>query len=55
MWLTRLTATCLLICLPVALASASEAASDRYFVHLLNRLAFGPTLEELDYVKKIGI
>jgi uncharacterized protein (DUF1800 family) len=59
MWLTRLAgivaATCLLICLPAASASASEAASDRHFVHLLNRLAFGPTLEELGYVEKIGI
>src|ERR1700751_1715862 len=59
MWLTRLAgivaATCLLICLPAASASASEAASARYFVHLLNRLAFGPTLEERGYVEKIGI
>src|ERR1700751_3207581 len=59
MWLTRLAgivaATCLLICLPAASASASEAASARYFVHLLNRLAFGPAREELGYVEKIGI
>jgi hypothetical protein len=59
MWLTRLAgivaATCLLICLPAASASAAEAVSDRYFVHVLNRLAFGPTLAELGYVKKIGI
>src|ERR1700751_4573346 len=59
MWLTRLAgivaATCLLICLPAASASASEAASDRYFVHLLNRLASGPTLEGLGYVEQIGV
>jgi uncharacterized protein (DUF1800 family) len=48
-------ATCLLICLSAALASTADAVSDRYFVHLLNRLAFGPTLEELSDVKKIGI
>jgi len=36
-------------------ASAADAVSDRQIIHVLNRLTFGPTLEELDYVKKIGI
>jgi uncharacterized protein (DUF1800 family) len=46
---------CLQICLPVALADGTEAVSDRQIIHVLNRLAFGPTLEEVRHVKTIGI
>src|SRR6476660_1762646 len=45
----------LLIALPVALAIGAEPVPDRVVVHLLNRLAFGPTLEEVRHVKTIGV
>jgi uncharacterized protein (DUF1800 family) len=44
----------LLIALP-PLAIGAEQVSDRVVVHLLNRLAFGPTLEEVRHVKTIGV
>ena len=37
----------LLIALPAILAIGAEPVPDRMIVHLLNRLAFGPTLEEV--------
>src|SRR5208337_2085227 len=46
---------CLLHCLPVWQAAGAEAESDRQIVHVLNRLAFGPTLEDLRYVKQVGV
>jgi uncharacterized protein (DUF1800 family) len=48
-------AVCLLICVPVALVRGAEPVSDGTIIHLLNRLAFGPTLEEFHHVKVIGI
>jgi len=45
----------LLIALPAVLATGAEPIPDRLVVHLLNRLAFGPTLEEARQVKTIGI
>src|ERR1700736_3879559 len=45
----------LLIALPSLLALGAEPVSDRTVVHLLNRLAFGPTLEEFRQVKTIGV
>src|SRR6516165_4696997 len=48
-------ATCLLICLPALRAMGAEPESDRQIIHVLNRLAFGPTLEEFRYVRSIGI
>jgi uncharacterized protein (DUF1800 family) len=47
-------ALCLLICVLTALPGSSEPASDRQIIHLLNRVAFGPALEELRHVKAIG-
>jgi uncharacterized protein (DUF1800 family) len=49
----------LLIALPTVFVIAAEpvsnrAASDRAIVHVLNRLAFGPTLEEVQRIKVIG-
>jgi uncharacterized protein (DUF1800 family) len=44
----------LLIALPSLLALGAEPVSDQAAVHLLNRLAFGPTLEEVRHVKMIG-
>jgi uncharacterized protein (DUF1800 family) len=37
------------------LAGSGEPIPDRQIIHILNRLAFGPTLEEFRYVKTIGI
>ena len=45
----------LLIALPSLLALGAEPVSDQTVVHLLNRLAFGPTLEEVRHVKTIGV
>ncbi|MBV8335718.1 MAG: DUF1800 domain-containing protein, partial [Alphaproteobacteria bacterium] len=36
-------------------ASGAEPASDRSILHVLNRLAFGPTLEDFRRVKAIGV
>jgi hypothetical protein len=44
----------LLICLPGLQATSAEPASDRQVVHVLNRLAFGPTLEDFRHVRSIG-
>jgi uncharacterized protein (DUF1800 family) len=44
----------LLIALPSLLALGAEPVSDQAAVHLLDRLAFGPTLEEVRHVKMIG-
>ena len=49
-----LAAAGLLIALPPLLALGAEPVSDQVVVHLLNRLAFGPTLEEVRRVKTIG-
>ncbi|HMD65080.1 MAG TPA: DUF1800 domain-containing protein [Stellaceae bacterium] len=46
---------CLLIDLPVPQATHAEPVSDRQIVHVLNRLAFGPTLEDFRHVKSIGV
>src|SRR6516225_3725844 len=56
--LTRLAgvvAAACLFCLTAVPTGAAEAVSDRQIVHLLNRLAFGPTLDEFGYVKKNGL
>jgi uncharacterized protein (DUF1800 family) len=45
----------LLMALPPVLALGAEPVSDRTVIHLLNRLAFGPTLEEVRQVKTIGV
>ena len=45
----------LLLALPSLVAIGAEQVSDRIVVHLLNRLAFGPTLEEARQVKTIGV
>ncbi len=48
-------ATGLLMALPPLLAFGAEPVSDQTVIHLLNRLAFGPTLEEARHVKTIGV
>ena len=48
-------AACLLVWLPAALATSAEPVSDGQIIHVLNRLAFGPTLEEFRHVKAIGV
>src|ERR1700720_2509426 len=45
----------LLIALPVFWALGAEPVPDQTVVHLLNRLAFGPTLEEVRHVETIGV
>ena len=45
---------CLLICISVRV-SCAQPASDRQIVHVLNRLAFGPTLEDFHHVQSIGV
>jgi len=55
---TRLLVTfllaCLIVNLPASSARAAETASDRHALHILNRLAFGPTLADLQHVKAVG-
>ncbi len=46
-------AACLLMLLLPVRAGAVD--SDRQVVHVLNRLAFGPTLDDFNYVKTIGV
>ncbi|HYU12176.1 MAG TPA: DUF1800 domain-containing protein [Stellaceae bacterium] len=36
-------------------ASAAERATDRQILHVLDRLAFGPTIEDFRHVKAVGI
>ena len=43
------------VAVTAALAGGAEPASERQIIHVLNRLAFGPTLEQSYYVKQIGI
>src|SRR5438270_10860673 len=44
-----------LLAFPFASTGAAERASDRQIVHILNRLAFGPTRDDLRHVNTIGI
>src|ERR1700720_1100606 len=37
------------------LASAAEPPGDRQILHVLDRLAFGPTQEDLAHVRSVGI
>jgi uncharacterized protein (DUF1800 family) len=46
-------AACLLLLLAAMPASAAD--SDQRVLHVLNRLAFGPTLADFNYVKAIGV
>jgi uncharacterized protein (DUF1800 family) len=43
----------LVVLLPAGPANAVD--SDRQVIHVLNRLAFGPTLDDFNYVKTIGV
>jgi uncharacterized protein (DUF1800 family) len=45
----------LITAVTAALAGIADPASDRKIIHVLNRLAFGPTLEEVQYIKTTGI
>jgi hypothetical protein len=49
------TAACLLICLAGLRAAYAQPVPDRQAIHVLNRLAFGPTLEDFRRVKAIGV
>jgi uncharacterized protein (DUF1800 family) len=48
-------AACLLVWLSALRASGAEPVSDGQIIHVLNRLAFGPTLEEFRHVRTIGV
>jgi uncharacterized protein (DUF1800 family) len=48
-------AACLLVWLSALRASGAEPVSDGQIIHVLNRLAFGPTLEEFRHVRAIGV
>jgi uncharacterized protein (DUF1800 family) len=50
-----LAAACSLSCVRNVPARAAEPIPDRPIIHVLNRLAFGPTLEEFRHVKTAGI
>src|SRR5215468_2105016 len=50
-----LTGAFLLICLTGLQAVYAQPVPDRQVIHVLNRLAFGPTLEDFDRVKAIGV
>src|SRR5215471_10728028 len=43
------------VVLTAALAGGAELASDREIMHVLNRLAFGPALEQFQYAKSVGV
>jgi uncharacterized protein (DUF1800 family) len=45
----------LLVCFLMMRATGAEPASDRAIIHVLNRLAFGPTIEDFRRVKSIGV
>ena len=49
--LAAVVATCLLVS---PLATAAEKLAERQAVHLLNRLAFGPTIEDLRHIEVVG-
>src|SRR5271166_521362 len=48
-------ATCLLASLLLLSPSVAKTASDREALHVLNRLAFGPTLEDLQHIETLGV
>src|SRR5215467_1590220 len=48
-------AVCLLTLVPVVPTSALKAVPERQIIHVLDRLAFGPTLEELQHAEAIGL
>src|SRR5215472_2919922 len=43
------------VILTAALAGGAELGVDRKIIHVLNRLAFGPTPEELQHAKSVGV
>ncbi len=48
-----LKASCLLLLLSTG--SANAADSDRQVIHVLNRIAFGPSFDDYNYVKTVGV
>src|ERR1041385_6972505 len=51
--------TCVLVIMLIAAglvpARAAEPVSDRQILHILDRLAFGPTAQDIEHVKQIGL
>src|SRR2546423_1324227 len=54
-WRPHLAAACLLIWLAGLRPSYAQPVPDRQAIHVLNRLAFGPTLEEFRHIQAIGV
>ena len=50
-----LIAACCVAALASAHAALAASASGRQIVHVLNRIAFGPTRRDVDHVRRIGI
>jgi uncharacterized protein (DUF1800 family) len=48
-------AACCVVALAASHPALADPASDRQIVHVLNRVAFGPTAEEVAHVKAVGI
>jgi uncharacterized protein (DUF1800 family) len=48
-------AACLLIAAPTMESIGGTLAPDRQIIHVLNRLAFGPTLEDAEHLRAIGV
>jgi len=46
---------CVWLLLSLAATPANATDSDRQVLHVLNRLAFGPTVDDFNYVKMIGV
>src|SRR6516165_5306673 len=50
-----LATVCLAIFWPVLQVTRAEPLSDGQIIHVLNRLAFGPTLQDFHLVRSIGV
>jgi uncharacterized protein (DUF1800 family) len=50
-----LIATVCAVALGVPAVSAADPAADKQIVHVLNRMAFGPTAEDVAHIRQIGI
>ena len=55
LYIRILAGACLLICLAGLRAACAQPVTDRQAIHVLNRLAFGPTLEDFQRVRAVGV
>jgi uncharacterized protein (DUF1800 family) len=59
-YITAFAATCLITALSVASVQGADSATantdrDRRIIHVLNRIALGPSLDDFDHVKQVGV